>query len=432
MSEIKYKLTGIYKKVLEATSPRFATRESILYKDKEIIINKKSCNFEKIYVAGFGKASCTMAQGVEDIIPEDILEGTVITKYGHTVPLKKIKTFEAGHPVPDENSLRATEELIKYPGKASEKDLVLFLISGGGSSLLELPREGINLGDMQHMTDLLLRSGAGINEINIIRKHISLVKGGGLARIACPAPFISLILSDVMGSDLSSIASGPAVGDPSTFKDCWKIIDKYKLGKKMPSSIKELFKKGKKGEVEDTLKPEDEIFSKGMNYILGDNRKFCRLLAEEGKKEGFKTCYIKTDLTTGTAEDLCKGLYEFIGAYKDRGPLLLILGGEVTLTIPEGRNGKGGRNQHMALLTARDILPDYPDMVALFASTDGTDGPTDANGAFSHRGLLDKKEELERAIENYDSYNFLKKYDELFITGPTGNNLNDVFLIYIP
>ncbi len=334
--------------------------------------------------------------------------------------------------MPDKNSLLATEEILKILDRATEKDLVIFLISGGGSSLLELPREGITFPDMQKVTDLLLRSGANINEINVIRKHLSQVKGGGLARRAWPATFVSLILSDVIGSDLSTIASGPTVGDPSTFHDCLKIIRKYKLKSKIPTAVKALFEAGAAGKIPDTPLPDDIIFKSGMNCILADNVKFCRLTGEEAKKEGIGFCYIKTPLTTSTAEELAKGLYEFVEAYREKAPILLILGGEVTLTIPDGKTGKGGRNQHLALLFAKEVLPFHPDTVALFASTDGTDGPTDANGAFSHRGLLEKgKEEIEEAINNYDSYRFFKKYNELFITGPTGNNLNDVFLIYV-
>ena len=431
---IKEKLVKIYNSVLDATSPRKATAESIDLQGRKLTVNKREFEFEKVFVVGFGKASCTMAQGIEDVIPIDLIEGGVVTKYGHAVPLAKIKAFEAGHPIPDNNSLAATGELIKILEKASEKDLVIFLISGGGSALLELPKEGITLSDMQKTTDLLLRSEAKINEINVIRKHLSCVKGGGLARIACPASFVSLILSDVIGSDLSSIASGPATGDPSTFSDSMEIIEKYNLKDKIPSSVKELFLKGKNGDIPDTPFPDDPLFKSGFNYILADNKKFCRLIGEEARKENIKFCYIKTDLTTSTAEDLNRGFYEFIEAYKEKAPILLIMGGEVTLTVPEGKNGLGGRNQHLALLFARDNISHHPEAIALFASTDGTDGPTDANGAFSHSGLVEKlsdKSELDDAIDNCDSYHFLKKYDELFITGPTGNNLNDVFLIYI-
>ncbi|HPZ08185.1 MAG TPA: DUF4147 domain-containing protein [Candidatus Eremiobacteraeota bacterium] len=433
--DIKKKLIKIYNSALKKTSPRQIVRDNVLFKENRLHIKNRSFHFEKIFVAGFGKASCTMAQGIEDSIPAHLIEGAVITKYGHSVPLSKIQIFEASHPLPDENSLKATQNIIQYLAKATKNDLVIFLISGGGSSLLEMPRKGITLLDFQKITDLLISSGACINEINIIRKHLSSVKGGGLACLAHPAPFISLILSDVIGSDLSSIASGPTVRDPSTFEDCRKIIEKYNLTMKTPEAVKDLILKGKNGQIEDTPSPEDSVFKDSFNFVLSDNEIFCKIISDEAKKETFNSIYLKTPLTTSTAEELIKGLPELIKLYTSSSPKLLILGGEITLNITEDKTGLGGRNQHLTLLFTRDILPLYPDIFAMFASTDGTDGPTDASGGFSNRYLLEKcqdRQELERSIENYDSYNFLRKYDELFITGPTGNNVNDVSLIYLP
>jgi glycerate-2-kinase len=428
IKQIKNKLINIYNSAIEKASPCIAVRENIKFSGNSLEIKGETFKFKKIFIAGFGKASCAMAQGILDVIPKEIIEGAVITKYGHSLPLAKIEIIEAGHPVPDENSIKGAEKIITYLTKASYDDLVIFLISGGGSAIIEKPREGISLSDIKVMTEVLLRTEAKIQEINIIRKHLSEIKGGGLARLAYPANFISLIISDVIGSDISAIASGPTCGDPSTFKDCLDIIEKYDLSDKIPVSIKNLILKGIYGEIADTPFPDDLLFKRNMNYILLDNKKFCHILNDEAKKEGFKTVYIKTPFTTGTGEDFIKGLRALIKSYS--GEKLLILGGEVTFKIPRA-SGKGGRNQHLSLLYTRDILPYYPDTCAMFASTDGTDGPTEGSGGFSHRGLLKKDiKELTEAIDNYDSYNFLKNHDELFTTGPTGNNLNDVFLIY--
>ncbi len=480
IEEIKNKLINIYNSAIKKASPRIVVREHIKYSGNTLEINTEShnrvvttnnrnvssfhpspftfhdshikiFNFRKIFIAGFGKASCAMAKGILDVIPD--AEGTVVTKYGHSLPLGHIEIIESGHPVPDENSIKGAEKIITYLHKASRDDLIIFLISGGGSAIIEKPRKGIGLSDMQVMTDLLIKTEATIQEINIIRKHLSEIKGGGLARMAYPASFISLIISDVIGSDISSVASGPTCGDISTFKDCSDIIDKYDLSDRIPVSVKNLILKGIKGEISETLFPDDHIFQQSINCcdstltdknlstrhalrvtchashinsIILDNETFCHILEDEAKKEGFNTVYIKTPATTGTGEKFIKELKELIKSYpKEK---LLILGGEVTFKIPP-ISGKGGRNQHLALLYTRDIIPDYPDTCAMFASTDGTDGPTDGSGGFSHRGLKDIKGLIE-AINNYDSYNFLKHHRELFTTGPTGNNLNDVFLIY--
>ena len=451
IKQIKNKLINIYNSAIKRASPRLAVRENIKISGNILEINNKTFTFDKIFIAGFGKASCTMAQGILDVIPE--VQGAVVTKYGHSMPLGHIEIIESSHPVPDENSIKGAEKIITYLHKASPDDLIIFLISGGGSAIIEKPRKGITLSDMQIMTDLLIKTEATIQEINIIRKHLSEIKGGGLARIAYPAPFISLIISDVIGSDISSIASGPTSGDMSTFRDCSDIIEKYNLSDKVPLSIKNLILKGIKGEIPETPFPDNHIFKQTVNCydstftdknlssrhalpvtchpchinsIILDNETFCHILNDEAKKEGFNTVYIKTHLTTDTGENFIKGLKELIKGYSKE--TLLILGGEVTFKIPP-ISGKGGRNQQLALLYTRDIIPEHPDTCAMFASTDGTDGPTDGSGGFSHRGLKDT-EGLTEAIDNYDSYNFLKHHGELFITGPTGNNLNDIFLIY--
>jgi len=440
--ERKKKILGeIYKKALNRAAPCRLVQEALSFKEDILYILDKPHSFERLFVIGFGKASCTMARGVEEVIPAEKFEGMVVTKYGHGEKLSKLKVLEAAHPIPDENSISATKEIIHLLQKAKTDDLVLFLISGGGSALLESPEKNINLSDMQQVTDLLLRCGANISEINTIRKHLSRVKGGGLARITSPAKFISLIISDVIGSDLSSIASGPCVGDPTTFSDCIKIIEKYDLSEKIPPNALKLIKDGNRGIVEDNPKPGDPFFEGSENIILADNKKICEFIIEETEKMGLNTHFIDSPLTTGPAELLIEGLKDIIVKYEQQGknrrssPALILMGGEVTVIIPDGKTGLGGRNQHLSLLFTKEIIPSFKNSVALFASTDGTDGPTDASGGFSHSGIVEKIKnkpgELRKAIDSFDSYHFLKKYGELLNTGPTGNNLNDVFLIYL-
>lgn len=438
----KQLLKNLFKKTLDRVQPCQLVRENISLAGKKIHVSGQTFSYDKIYLVGFGKASCTMAQGALEVIPSHLINGVVVTKYKHAIDLKGVKVIEAAHPIPDENSIKAARNIIQLLNEATSDDLVIFLISGGGSALLELPRPGITLADLKKVTDLLLRCGADINEINVVRKHLSLVKGGNLAKVARPAKFVSLIISDVIGSNLTSIASGPTVGDPGTFADCRDIFNKYDLSDKIPPGVAEVVEKGIKGEIEETPGPEDEIFKNSFTHILADNDIVCRILCSEASREKIDVHYVRSDLTTGSAEQFIKSLDDvlksesIVGDRENESPQLLIMGGEVTLKIPDESRGMGGRNQHLSLLFTRDYISAYPNLTALFAATDGTDGPTDAAGGFSHQGVLEKTkdqpEKLSKAIENYDSYHFLKEIDELFMTGPTGNNLNDVFMVYSP
>ncbi|MFP4497009.1 MAG: glycerate kinase [Vulcanimicrobiota bacterium] len=438
----KKKLTDIYARAIKRADPEVLVKDAVKLNDGKITINGLNYKTNKVKVVGFGKASCTMAAGVESALPPEMIEGMVVTKYGHLKPLSKIKSMEAGHPIPDLNSIRATNHITRLAREADAEDVVIFLVSGGGSALLETPRQGINLKDIQKLTDLLLKSGASINEINALRKHLSGVKGGWLAKTVFPASYVSLIISDVIGSDLTSIASGPTVPDTTTFEDCEEILKRYELYNRVPDSIFNLMQRGIKGEAEDTPKPGEPFFEKGEHKIVCDNEVICTFLIEEANRAGLNPVYIKTDKTQGSVEEFAEFLRTKIKPYTEQRrkneipPTLLIMGGELTVKIPPGATGMGGRNQHLALLFIRDCIPYFPGICALFASTDGTDGPTEASGGFSHGGLIttldDKFAQLEEAVHNFDSYNFLRQHGELFITGPTGNNLNDVFMIFIP
>ena len=259
---------------IDAVKPSKLIKNQIMLKDNILQIKKQQTDlsqFENIYIIGAGKASAFMAQSLEDILQNRVTSGAVVVKYDHGAPCQKVKIFEGGHPIIDENSLAGTAQILNLVQQAGEKDLVLCLVSGGGSALLEKLPEGISLPDLQKTFNLLLGCGAAIEEINIVRKHLSLVKGGQLARAIAPATCITLIISDVIGDPVESIASGPTAADPTTFQDTWQVIEKYQLTKQLPEALKNYLQRGKEGKIPETLKPGDSIFHKTDNIVLGNN-----------------------------------------------------------------------------------------------------------------------------------------------------------------
>jgi hydroxypyruvate reductase/glycerate 2-kinase len=402
-------------------------------------------NFSRLLVAGFGKAACPMAKGVADELFDLLDDGIVITKYGHHKREKPeaesqrsiIKVFEAGHPVPDENGVKGTEEIVELLKDADEKTFVVCLISGGGSALLVSPYTGITLAEKQEMTNLLLRAGANINELNTVRKHISKVKGGRLAEIAYPAKIISLILSDVVGDRLDVIASGPTSPDTTTFAYALKVLEKYGLMNKAPKSILEVLKKGVGGLIPETPKEGDRIFNNIENIIIGSNRSALDAVKRKAEELGFHAEIISYELT-GEAREVGKWLAEAarkragMEAQKNKRPLCLLSGGETTVTVRG--SGIGGRNMELALAFAMEI-EGIKGITLLSAGTDGTDGPTDAAGAIVDGETVKKLKAagLDPAeyLANNDSYDFFRKTGELFVTGPTGTNVMDLQIIVI-
>ncbi len=411
----------------------------------------QSGSFKRLIVVGFGKAASAMAKAIEDELPDLIDTGIVVTKYGHAEntefgvrsselgpkKLKKIKVIEAGHPVPDENGLNATEEIIKLLKNADENTLVVCLISGGGSALLAAPCEGISLEEKQKITQLLLKAGADINELNTVRKHISKVKGGRLAEIAYPARIISLILSDVIGDKLDVIASGPTSPDETTYNDALQVLKKYALMNKVPRSIIEILNKGVNNIIPETPKDDNPAFEKVENIIIGSSRKTLEAAKTKAESFGLQTEVISSKIT-GEAREVGRWLADKVKEFKSlkvekfKNPLCLISGGETTVTVRG--NGLGGRNMELALSFAIEI--DGIDGITLLsAGTDGTDGPTDATGAIVDGQIVARAKAIgldpETYLENNDSYNFFKQINELFITGPTGTNVMDIQIIVI-
>ncbi|MFZ2198948.1 MAG: glycerate kinase [Thermodesulfovibrionales bacterium] len=411
----------------------------VLFKEK-VRAAYQRVHAKKLLIIGFGKASVAMGHAAEDSLYDIITEGVLITKHGHTnksLPLRKLKVLEAGHPIPDEYGYAGTAEVLRLLQKADENTLVLCLISGGGSALLVSPCAGITLAEKQEVSELLLRVGADISELNTVRKHISAVKGGRLAELACPARTISLILSDVIGDRLDVIASGPTAPDKTTFTDAHEVLRKYRLLDRVPESVRRVIADGIKGHIPDTPKEGDPLFSFVENIIIGSNRIALNAAKQEAEEFGFGAEIISSDLQ-GEAREVGKWLAEkakdIRKAVKQggRATRCLISGGETTVTV-KGK-GLGGRNMELALAFAIEI-DGIDGITFLSAGTDGTDGPTDATGAIVDGKTVETARiaglDPDKYLNNNDSYNFFKKVDGLLITGPTGTNVMDVQIILI-
>jgi glycerate-2-kinase len=431
----------IIDKVITAVKPDVLIKRKLTLKDSYLQISQKDISLDKyknIFVIGAGKASAVMAQSIEKIIGDRIKDGVISTKYGHGVPCENIRIFEAGHPIVDHNSIEATNEILKLLENTRIDELVLCLMSGGGSALLEsLPAE-IGLNDLQIVFDYLLKSGANIEEINVVRKHLSRVKGGQLARAIVPADCVSLILSDVIGDPLESIASGPITADPSTFSDAWNIIEKYYLNEKIPLSVQKYLKKGLDGKVPDTIKANDPILNKISNFIIGNNAEALKVAEKTAKEFGYNTMVLTSRLQ-GEAKEVAKVVASITQEIHSSNspierPACVIMGGETTVTI-RGK-GKGGRNQELvlaALIAMKSSLEPY---IIVSFGTDGSDGPTDAAGGMAFndiwRQIKSKKLNPQKYLERNDSYHFLEKTGGLIKTGPSGTNVMDIIFILIP
>jgi glycerate 2-kinase len=392
--------------------------------------------FDRIFVLGAGKAGASMAKAIEDILGEQISAGIITVKYDHLEELKKIKIQEAGHPVPDQNGLDGARAIYQLGSSAEERSLVICLISGGGSALMVLPAEGITLEDKQITTQVLLDSGATIHEINTVRKHLSAIKGGGLARAIYPATLITLILSDVVGDDLDSIASGPCVPDSGTFSDCKAIFAKYSIENQIPPGVLLHIESGIAGNVPETAKAGKTFFEKTQNVIVGNNFQALLKAKEKADELGYNTLLLSSMLEGETREVAANHIAIAreiqLHGYPLPQPACLLSGGETTVRI-QG-SGKGGRNQEFVLAAALK-LGGMENIVVLSAGTDGTDGPTDAAGAFADETTLQRAQtaglDPQKYLDNNDSYHFFDRLDDLFKTGPTNTNVMDLRIILI-
>ena len=436
LAELRNDAMGIFQAGLRAADPFSAILRHVKFAGQQLQAGEKRYDLTRvsaIYAIGAGKASARMAQAMEQILGGR-LSGVVNVKYGHAVPLKAVKVNEAGHPLPDEAGVRGTREILRLLEHCDERSLVLFLISGGGSALLPCPAEGLTLDDKQRTTQALLDCGATIQEINAVRKHISRVKGGRLAKAAYPATVVSLILSDVVGDSLDSIASGPTVPDSSKFADCLRVIDRYSIHEKLPPAVRSYLQRGAEGELEETPKPNDPIFHRVQNLIVGSNRLALSAAKEKAEELGYRALILSSLIQGDTREAagvhaaIAKEIVE-TGNPVPR-PACIISGGETTVTIRGG--GLGGRNQEFALAAALGIAGSEG-IVVLSGGTDGTDGPTDAAGAMADGTTVqrakDKGLDPERHLETNDSYHFFRSLDDLLVTGPTFTNVMDLRLV---
>jgi len=391
--------------------------------------------FSRILVVGGGKAGGAMAEAVESLLGDRIADGVVNvlrgTEGGHG--LRSVELNGASHPIPDEGGVRGVERMLSLVDGAGEGDLVVVLISGGGSALMPYPAEGIGLEEVQELTEMLLRSGATINELNAVRKHLSAFKGGQLARRAYPATVVSLILSDVVGDPLDTIASGPTAPDASTFQDAIDVLRTYGLWDRTTESIRRRLLDGAAGRVAETPKPGDEAFKRAFNVVVGSNLTAARAAAVRGAALGYSPLLLSTRIEgearhvgtvyAGIARDIvASGL-------PVKPPAAVIVGGETTVTVRGP--GKGGRNQEVALSAASRI--EGMDAVIAALATDGIDGPTEAAGAISDGWTMRRARErnldpLEFLREN-DSFGFFSALGDAILTGPTGTNVNDLTLI---
>jgi glycerate 2-kinase len=435
----KRTLEAIFMAGLKAVDPEEAIRRHVQLTADHLKVGEHEyplASFDRIIVTGFGKGTAPMAKAIEEILGDQLTEGWITVKYGHGLPLKKVRVMEAGHPIPDQAGLQATRIILDRLKECTEKDLVLCAFSGRGSALSPAPRAPLELGEKQETTQLLLNCGATILELNTMRKHLSLCKGGQLARIAFPATLVSLFLSDVVGDPLDVIASGPTVPDPSTFSDCIRIVERYGLRGKLPSAVLKLLEDGAQGLIAETPKAGDAVFKNGLNLIVGSNRS--ALLAAAGKAEtlGYNTL-ILSSFVQGEAREIARAFAAIGKKIAASGhpippPACILAGGETTVTIRG--NGKGGRNQELALAAAL-AMDGWPLMALLSAGTDGSDGPTDAAGAFvdgnTCQDALRKGIDPEKFLMGNDSYHLFNQLDDLFITGPTRTNVMDVICLLV-
>jgi glycerate 2-kinase len=439
---------AIFGAALERVDPLAMIRRCLRIEAGELVIRTEYDQarfdlggYDRIVVAAMGKAAARMALGVERVLGDRLTGGLVVVKEGYAQKLSTLPVIEAAHPLPDSRSVRAAAALVALGRDFDERTLALVLISGGGSALACVPAKGLSLEDKIATTGALLSCGATIQEVNCVRKHLSAVKGGRLAEAFAPATVVSLILSDVVGDDLDVIASGPAVPDPTTFADCLKVVRRYQLEDRIPEAVMNFLRSGAAGKEGETPKPGDPAFKRCKNILIGTNRQALAAARARAEELGY-AAMVLTSRLTGEAR---QAALTILGIGKDIAasgfplarPACVIMGGETTVTV-QG-TGKGGRNQEMALAFLAALARSPKDGEGLFfftASTDGTDGPTDAAGAFASSELLARAAlaglDAESFLSSNDSYHFFDACGGLVRTGPTNTNVCDIQILLVP
>jgi len=426
---------------LKASDPYQLVVDHVRRSGSELIIDSESIHldkFRRIHVIGGGKASGAMTQALETLLGDRITGGlvNVLTNTSSRYRTKRIKLNEAGHPLPTESGLEGAKMMVELAERSGEEDLIICLISGGGSAMMTLPRDGVNLEDKQAVTRLLLHAGADIGELNTVRKHLSAFKGGWLAKRAEPATVLSLILSDVIGDPLDTIASGPTAPDQTTYSDAIEILRRFRLWQQVPSSVRQTLEMGASGLLPETPKSDDPTFLRVKNIIIGNNRRACLAARKRLVELGFNTQFL-TSFMKGEAKQAGLFLASIANEILNSGnpvsrPAGVVVGGETTVTVTG--TGIGGRNQEV-VLSAATAIPRIDGVSMASIGSDGIDGPTDAAGALLDGKTMTRAQEIKldykRSLQDNDSYNFFSRLGDLVITGPTGSNVNDIAVLCV-
>ena len=440
--ELRERVLPILSAALRAVDPYGAVRRALTRDGDLLSLGGRQYDLrqiECIFVVGAGKAAAPMARAVEDVLGDRLAAAgsAVNVKRGHAEPTRLVRLQEAGHPIPDEDGLAGTRRIVELARQAGPNDLLLCLISGGGSALLQLPAEGVSLADTQRLTEALLRAGATIDELNAVRKHLSQVTGGGLARLAQPARVASLLLSDVVGNPLDVIASGPTAPDSTTFREARAILERFGLwsAEALPASVLGRLSAGERGELPETPKADDPLFERVHNVIVASNELAALAAVGEAEQRGFHSLLLST-YVEGEAREVARVFAALAREVAASGrplsrPCCLVAGGETTVTVRG--TGRGGRNQELALAAALK-LAGLPDVLLVALATDGNDGPTDAAGAVADGTTLARARRLGldpfAALANNDAYPFFEALGDLLLTGPTNTNVNDLTFIF--
>lgn len=425
---------------LAAVEPAAAVRRHVR-RDGDVLVVGENATFDlsekdNIYVVGAGKATAVMATAIEEILGDRLTDGVVNVKYGNAVPTRRVRVVQAGHPIPDDKGEQGARQIVDMCRRAGPRDLVICLISGGGSALMPLPIQGVTLADKRRLTDALLRSGATINEINALRKHLSQVKGGQLARAAQPAEMVTLVMSDVVGAPLDVIASGPTVPDHSTFADAMAALAAHALEERIPATIRDVLERGIAGELPETPKPGDQVFARTRNVVIGSNDIAARALIRRAEARGLNSILL-SNFVEGEAREVGIVLAAIAREIATSGnpakrPACVVTSGETTVTV-RGQ-GRGGRNQELALAAALKIA-DLKDAIVVGFATDGIDGPTDAAGAIAFADTIARARQAEidphHHLADNDAYHLFERLGDLIVTGPTNTNVADLMFVLV-
>ena len=439
---VRGRMLAILQAALDAVRPDLAVRAQLHRSGSQLSVAGEQIDLaacRRVFVLGAGKAGTPMTQAVEEVLDDRITGGLVVVKEGHDGPTRHVELVEAGHPVPTEAALAAGARVLSLAQAAEASDLVIVLLSGGGSALLEAT--GVSLADLQALTAALLACGATIGEINCLRKHLSLLKGGQLARAVYPARLVTLVLSDVVGSPLDVIASGPTVPDPTTWADAWRIVAKYNLADRLPPAVVSRLQAGLAGAIPDTPKPGAPEFAGSQVVVVGDNRVAAEAAVRRAQALGYNSLLLTT-FVEGEAKEVALVVAALAKEIIASGhplapPACLVLGGETTVTLAGSTGlhpGKGGRNQELALAAAL-ALDGVPGVCVASLATDGSDGPTDSAGGIVDGGTVGRGVALERsaasALHHHDAYPYLEATADLLRSGPTHTNVNDLTIILV-